>query len=1386
MAESFYLWLEKDYSAIYFMEKTTLSVVFLLICSLCLNGQELLFHKLSIDDGLSQNTVLAILQDSKGFVWMGTKDGLNRYDGKYFLKYYPGFSDENSLSDNHITELFEDSREWIWIGTHSGVLNLYKVREDRFYHFNLPEVAKGIGLVPEITSIIEDENNDIWVGTSGMGLFYIQIEKENPDQSIVSNFVSTPMAADSLFPLDVKDLYLDDSHNLWIASVEGLVFLEKRTGAFKKFVIDNKNPLSPVDPFDRAIGSIHSDGKGKLWLGTLSGLVLFDLKTNTFQSFPHRFEIDRYGWGIINSILPQTESKLWLATVAGLMKFDTETLKYEYFFHSPGNPGFPSYNTISSLMLDRSGLIWVGTAGMGVNYFDPSGNRFPVLRKSSANRSREIGFSIRSILELNDSLVWISSDVLNLWNRNTEELISFEDQQADIEKFGNLGPWSMDKSSGEITWFASSEGLYSYNIKTEEANYYSFNEDYDTVGRGLPQQYVYEVKVDSEGSVWILTENYLSKLLDAEKAIFKKVLRYKKEIPTNEWVRPVLAIHESEFWIGYKGGLVWYDPDSGEEKRYRKKLQNPKSMSNNDVKCILPDPRQADRFIWIGTSGGGLNRLDKTDGTFTVFNHYHGLPNNVIYGVLDGNDGELWLSTNNGLCRFNPETQVVQNYDSNDGLQSNEFNTGAYFKAATGELFFGGIKGLNYFFPDKIFTSDYKAEVVISSLELGSQLVSPLNYPELTNTTAAYTNSLVLNYNHHPLTINFAALDFGAPEKIRYKYKLEGLNQDWIELGNQSRVSLYRIPTGEYHLQIRGTNKDGVWSENEASLMIRVSPPWWNTGLAFVLYALILILGIIVLRKYEMGRIRLRNKHKMEKIQLETLQELDTIKTNFFSNISHELKTPLSLILGHLELLKGDSPSSKNKNKIEAVESNANRLLVLVNQLLDLSRLEAKKMQPKYSKIELVSFIRNLVFSFESYVFIRNIGLDFNAEPDSIPVILDREAVEKMINNLLSNAVKFTPPGGKILVNIKCLDSNKVSIKVADTGKGMTEEQLEKIFDRYYQIEELPGSNLGGSGIGLALVSELVKMQQGTISVTSEPAKGTCFELVLPAAPEGDFKLWDSNTEVDGINPVFFHSKLRTTTETTEAVSGNPLLLVVEDNSDLRKMINDQLSDIFEVLDAENGRVGLLKAIESIPDLIISDLMMPEMDGLQMLKKLRSDEKTSHIPVVFLSARAELEDRLKGFEYGVDAYLPKPFSLQELKHRAVNLIRQREMLKFKYSSSHPGLNATFPGSEMEKGFLNKIADIIRNNLQNEQFSVEQLAEFMNMSSSQLTRKLNALINQSPNKLILTYRFQLAVQLLKTTQNSISEIAFQTGFKSPSYFSSQFKKEFGCSPREYRS
>jgi len=1097
---------------------------------------------------------------------------------------------------------------------------------------------------------------------------------------------------------------------------------------------------------------------------------------------------------------------------------------FNHYLYNPNDLNSLSNDLILSLLKDDAGNLWIGTDGGGlsrINWETGKAAKFKHYKHNPNNPNSLIHNGVWSFWEdtsRSNNILWIGTENgLSKLDRKTGIFINILLNPDDPSSLMNeILPILRDRAGS--LWIGTGEGLFRIDqdnrVKRRLVHFkHDPNDPFS-----LDDNIIWSIIEDRDGSLWIGTGFGTINKFDRKTGKF-----YHFSPPQTDSVRytfnGIRKIYQPRFggdgvfWIAtFMGGLLRFDKTSGQFTHYAHDLGNPRSLSNNSVLTIYEDTADSGRFLWIGTLGGGLNKFDAGKNEFTHFTIEDGLADNTVWGILGDNNGCLWLSTNQGLSKFDPQTGAFRNYDVNDGLQSNEFNQGAYFKSGkTGELFFGGINGFNVFHPDSLIDNPHIPPIVITDFKVFNESVS-------LNDILSMTQEIKLSYQQNFFSFEFAALDYSNPAKNQYAYKLEGLDADWLYSGTRRFASYTNVDPGEYIFRIKGSNNDGLWNEEGSSVKIIITPPFWKTAWAYALYIILIGLVLYALRVFEVRRMHLRNELRRREFEAQKLQEIDQLKSRFFANISHEFRTPLTLIKGPLEKLLSGEHRGDTKELYRMMHRNAARLLNLINQLLDLSKLESGRMALQTQPENIAEFLRAIVMSFLSMAERKRVKLNYIGTEELLIIYIDRDKLEKIVVNLLSNALKFTPEGGSVIVDCACPTaegkqgipqsemSGFVEITVQDTGPGIPAEYLPHIFDRFYQIDSSHTRDQEGTGIGLALTKELVEIHHGEISVKSEIGKGSTFTVRLPMGkahlkPEEieERGAKDEEREVRSGKPDIKHQQQLMTTNDAKQMTGEAqmtlestdkqelaTILIVEDNADLRNYIRGHLKNEYQVFEAADGVEGLEQAMKAIPNLIISDVMMPQMGGFELCAKLKTDERTSHIPVILLSARASSESKIEGLETGADDYLTKPFDAHELQIRIKNLIEQRKKLRERFRKEIVLQPSEIAVTSADEKFLERAMKSINQHLADPDFGIETFVKEAGMSRMQLHRKLKALAGYSASEFIRIMRLKRAAYLLLHGKETVAEIAYQVGFNSPSYFTRCFREQFGVPPSEYVS
>lgn len=1320
-------------------------------------------EQLSIQQGLSQGMVYDLCQTSDGFLWVATKDGLNRYDGYNFKVYNHDPFNSFSLAENTVTALFEDSRGWLWIGLDSRGVDLFEPKTGKFRHFQLhPQTANSSF---EIIQIAEAPDGSMYLIQNGNGLLHIPIpsawQYSMPDTADLTELTEITYYPSSLFyspnsiemPF-IKRLQIDASEKIWVYTTQ------------EAFLLGQKG--KQVVPADTSLHDTVAD----VWFQSSSELIHF--KGNRKQSIDLSSEGtvartfgkpagDEGNWVAIGK-------KLWLVTQGDLPDFS--------------NPDFVVDAEITSVIRDQNGCIWIGTHGYGIRKISP---RTKLFNKGATGTSiwgvwrdlegRYFCKVINEVYPYNPIDKTVGRQLA--FPQGPERTLDMH-----IDQSGNY--WMLGRNSEDN----SNTILSFYDPEASEFRMYPFQPD--TLFKVRLFARILET---ADGAIWSAGINCKLARFDPTQKTFKYydyASVYGDEFPR---INPFALVQDGggNLWVGTQQGLVQcrVEGDSLSAKLFQASPYATQGINNNHISCLLPDPLHPKEILWIGTKGGGINRMHIPSGHVQHITRKHGLPDQVIYGILQGHDNELWCSTNRGLVRLqlqgarNETTQELKitTFTDIQGLQDNEFNTHAFYRAANGELLFGGVNGLNRFFPEQLSLDTSSAPVYLVGLRVNHQPVDFAHNNDLLSAPLESLGELYLRHSQNNLSFEFALLDFSNPEKNRYRHRLIGLDSDWIETGTDRFAHFTHLTPGRYALEVEGSNGEGDWQPIHKPIRIVIRPPWWFSELALAMYVLFLTWLGWQIYQFQFRRLQLRQQLEFEHRETTRIRELEKVKTAFFTNVTHEFRTPLTLILEPARRIRNEARSASVRTNARHIETNSLRLLTLVNQLLDLAKLESGSMTIDLRQGNLTETLRSEYETFLQLADQRNLKLSFVA-PDHIPEFaFDQYKVSLIVNNLLSNSLKFTPEGGEVKVQVTYSDEN-IEIVVSDTGIGIPEDVLPQIFNRFYQADNTQTQREPGTGIGLTLSRELAELMGGSLTVQSQPGRGTSFYFRMPVDQE---TISGVSAKTPIVRPV--PQEMVAVPETLPPFSADEaIVLLIEDSADLREFIKESISDHWQVVEASDGEEGIQKAREILPDLVISDVMMPKRDGYAVCEALKSDALTAHIPIILLTGKSAIESKLKGLRTGADDYLVKPFNTEELLVRAKNLIHSRRLLREQYSEQaalplDPENTSNQHLSTPEQEFLQRLVHIINERLDDEHLSVEEIAQAMFISRVQLHRKLKAITNKNATEFVREYRLERAKTMLQNREGLVYEIAYRVGFRSEKYFSRAFKEKFGVSPSQ---
>ncbi|MBT1701587.1 response regulator [Fulvivirgaceae bacterium PWU4] len=1345
---------------------------------------DLNFDHIGVEQGLSQSTVLAITQDIEGFMWFGTREGLNKYDARRVTVYRNDPSHKGSVSENSIYSLLTDSRGRVWVGTRNG-LNQYDASTDSFRRYYPDQISSESQTNNTVTAILEDRNGNLWVGTrKGLKLM---VEK---DSVSFIQFVNQPNNSNSLVNDDIHALYQDSDGAIWIGAAHGfsrLVYNGPKDFTFTSFSMPESTDLSNKGYW---VNAFAEDKSGRLLIGgERDGLLVLDRHTLKFAENPVRgTQLDGKA---VRSILKDPKGGFWIGTIGGLYVVNEDFTSIRQFRNIHDNPNTISDNSIRSLYCDRQGSYWIGTFHGGVNIYSALSKQFRHLKPRSDNQ--KFRFKIASALTTDrDQNFWIGTEGNGLL---------FVDKRLNLKTHfkhdaGNTNSLSHDNikclllEEGEGIWIGTIKGLDYYDFKRKKFTHYKH--DRDNV-HSMPDDVIYDLLKDGDGDLWIATYRGGIVKLDTKKGVAREVYTHQADKPqsvSSEGITRLFMDSKQNLWAGTMSGLNRKKAD-GTFIRFTHNPAEATSISGDYITSLYEDSQH--RF-WVGTRGTGLNLLEADGKTWRHFTTTDGLPGNTIYGIQEDGRGYLWLSTENGLSRFDAVKITFKNFNSSDGLVCKEFNFNSHHKDGTGHLYFGGYNGVVYFHPDSINHNMMVPDVAFTKMRLFNKEIRPGDDVELLPNHVNHQGQIEFRYDQNIFSVEFAVLNYINAQKNQFAYRLAGFESDW-NIVNEPVATYMNLSPGRYTLLVKGSNNDGIWNDTPRSLAIVVFPPPWKTWWAYMGYVATFLLLLYAWARLNKKRVRLEHDLALEHLEKVKQHELHQAKLNFFTNIAHEIRTPVTLMAGPLDHVMENHPhDAVLRKELMLVKTNSDRLMRLLNQLLDFQKQETGNVKLKVSKGDITAFIREMIYSFREYAESRNVSLQFKTETEPIYLWFDRDELSKVFFNLLVNALKYTPGGGHVNILVSCQGEDtgtpSVQIIIEDNGLGIAAEHLEKIFHRFYQAENT-GIQEAGFGIGLALTKGIIDLHRGSIKVESREATPslsgfTRFTITLPATNEhfGKEQIL-SEPESDGLMLAVDDVTDETAVAKDKKETGEkPLILLVEDNEDIRRYIRDILLPSYDVIESTNGFDGYEIAAERLPNLIVSDVMMPRMNGIDLVRKLKTDMRTNHIPVILLTARGTLNHQVEGLEIGADDYLTKPFNTSLLTIKIKNHLQVREKLKEKYSRIVTLQPQHQEVQDPDDRFLQRLMTILEENIMDADFNVSGLVKEIGMSRPVLFRKTKMLTGLSVIDLIRNVRLKKAEMLLRQKKLSISEVAFTVGFSDPKYFSKSFRNQFGKPPSQY--
>ncbi len=1356
----------------------------------------------SLPPNFEYNGIRCITKDYKGYMWFGTADGLIRYDGINLFVYENDPDDSLSISHNAITSMMEDTNKNLWIGTASG-LNLYNRDMDNFIWVS--SLSENLSRLNNnyISAICEDNKRLLWLGTIGDG-----VNVYDPDKQYINHYSYSPDDSIAISSDRITCIVLDREVNVWLGTQNGLnLFLGKNKG-FRKYYSE-EGRIESIS--SNNITSLAVDLEGNLWVGTKGGGINKLIKRNDdilFQRYYSSSQAGSLSSNFILSLNADSWSNLWIGTEnGGLNKLPKNANHFEVFKNVEGSNSSLSSNSIWSLYCDNEGRIWIGTYNKGINVIDEKFSKFESYQKNIVDKNSLTDNDVTGFTEDSHGNVWIATDGggicrFNPALRKFDRIILHDGNHNYLSN--NAIQAILFDSKGNLwvgTWAGGIDRLNEDGVKIEN---YKIESKQGTGNNNIVSLYE-----DLGANVWVGTAGSgLFKYCSATNTFNQIICDNSSGILTEKaYVTSILEDSEETLWVGTLFGIAVQkkNPDQKYACTNYFRTDIYPSLSSNSIEVIFEDSH---RRLWFGTSDKGLNLFKKQDSTFIVFQSKDGLPSNSIRGILEDDEGFLWITTNKGVSKFNPDSVIFTNYTREDGLNSNEFYLHSCLRTKKGEFYMGGENGFNVFYPENIKNNNVIPQVYLTNLNINNTTAeigfrnSPLKK------CIEGTSEIVLGYKQSSFTIEFVALNYTRSSRNQFSYKLEGFDIDWNYIGNSRSASYTNIKPGKYVFMVKGSNNDGVWNNTPTSIRIIVKPPYWKTWWAILSYIVLISVLITVSLKIWNERIKIKHQLKLEQLGREKEHELNEANIQFFTNISHEFRTPLSLIIAPLESLVLTT-HSKVKEQLMVIYRNAQRLLHLTNNLMDFRKLEEGRTRVMVKYGEIVSFISEVSSYFKVNFKRRHINFTINASDEFIQGWFDPEKLETIMLNLLSNAAKYTPDGRGIQIVINTLDatcakekyaiSEKASspdarfieIKVIDNGSGISSEDIPFVFEKFYQSDFARKKKNSGTGIGLTLTKGLVELNHGLIKVRSIPNHETCFSFVMPidVTSFSVDEIVDESTSVLSSTIIDIPEKPGLSQHKGDLKNKHDKrtdLLIVEDNYELRTFLTREMSEKYNILQAENGEQGIELAFQKIPDLIVSDVLMPQSSGIDLCNVLKADIRTCHIPIILLTAKTSISEQVEGIDTGADAYLTKPFNMQFLEAKINQLIQSRRKLYAHFSQDVYIMPNKITDNEMDQQFIQKTIDYIVLNIANDKLYVEGLASEMSMSRSNVYRKIKALTGKTIIEFITSIRLKQSIKLMEMSKYSLSEIAYMTGFSSLSYFTKCFKKQYGKPPSDYLS
>ena len=1349
------------------MKKTFYFFLLLFLSVQCFSQSSLYRLKnITTVNGLSQSSVIAIHQDLQGQMWFGTRDGLNRYDGGNITVFRNNPKDSLSICNNDILSIEGDKSGNLWVGTYNG-LNCYNPVSNVFKHYFHGNSANSLS--NNTVWNIKEINNEIWIATSGgLSIFNKSTQK----------FISISHNSKNLSSLPnnfVLSICKTKRGAIWVGTAKGLCQLIGRKGdsfVFKQYYSSNNESLYVQD--------IKEDINGNLCVATKqNGLLKLDLKSNKLIPYSQNLTDSD-----VRTIDFDKNGIAWVGTYEGLFTIQKSGSVIKVY----NNPDKKlSFGKIKAVFTDKKGSVWIGSYYNGISFWDESNNNFTNINQNSGSSS--LSYDVVSSIASDSNSIFIGTEgggitVLDSKTGNTSKINGVAVNNVKSLYLSNSG----------ILWIGTfTEGIAAYDTKSKRFINELINPNLKSI---LKESGVYVIKRGrKEGVLWIGTFGKGLIRYDSNSKTYQLIgnENYYDNFLTNNRVRALLIDKKDNLWIGTQSGLNVINLNDFDNNTYHIKhyFFDNKLLSGDDILSLYQDKYGK---IWVGTKAKGLYNYDGSN--FNKINiKKDDFEVTSIHSLSEDDNNNLWMSSNFGIIKYNLKSKISFIYDQKSGLVSNEFNDNAFLKLGNNKFYYGGPSGITYFDTKKLSVNKYSPQVILTDFKIANKSINVANENDILEKSITYTKSLTLSYDKANFTINFATPNFINSTNNQYSYRLVGLDNEWTT--TSSTFATFTIQnSGTYTFEVKGANNDGVWNKIPTTLEIVVKPAPWKSWWAIAIYLMLIwasLYGFVWIVK---SKEKLRQELLLEYRENERSKEDNNAKLQFFTNISHEFRTPLTLILGPLQqILLNYNGTNEMYKKLLVIESSANHLLKLINRLMDFRKYETNQFTLEAAEGNIVKYVKEIFLSFTEYAKDGGYNYTFESSDDEILVYFDRLKLERVFYNLISNAFRYTPKGGEIIVRIR-KEKKEVIIEVDDNGVGIAKEYVDKIFDLFFEIptnNEVQANYNKGTGIGLSIVKNIVNLHKGNISVVNKPTNGVIFKVELKSGKNHlsdqeiikDFKISDDVAQYEAQlenSPNIDQEDISDIEVSEEKLT----VLIVEDHKVLRSFMKNLLKKDYNVIVAENGEIGLKKALKFIPDLIVSDVIMPEMVGTELCAKIKENIKTSHIPVILLTSRSSLIYKIEGLESGADDYISKPFDLTEFQLRIKNLLASKQRLKAKFSSEDSFTPSEIAVSSLDEQLLKKAFKVVEENISNEQFDIPFFCAELGVSRTMLFTKIKAWTNFTPNEFIHEIRMKRAAQLLEQNKINISQISYKVGFNNPKYFSKCFQKKFGETPSQYQS